>query len=70
MDRLKEGSASKIIMVKLYAEKRSLDSHRRRRRENIRIEVKEICVNLMNRIYSDRNNLRRFVNAALNLRIP
>ena len=48
--------------------KRSLERHRRRWEENIRIDLKEIYINTRNWVDSaqDREYLRALVNAALN----
>ena len=65
--RMEEGrSAFKILTGK------PTGRPRRRWEDNIRIELKGICINAGNWVDSaqDRNYWRAFVNAALNLRVP
>ena len=53
-------------------EKSHLGRHRRRWEDNIRMDVKEICINTRNWVDSaqDRGYWSAIVNAALNIRAP
>ena len=52
--------------------KRPLGTPRRRWEDNVRMNLKEICINTKNCVdlAQDRDYWRALVNAALNLRIP
>ena len=69
--RMVEGrSAFKILTVK-HTGKRPLGRHRRRREDNIRMNLEEIGINVGNWVDSaqDRNYWRALVNARLNLQV-
>ena len=63
-------SASKVLTGKLIG-KRALENPRRRWEDNIRMDLKEICINTRDWVDSaqDKDYRRALVNAALNLRI-
>ena len=69
--RMEEWSAFKIL-IGIPAGKRPLGRPRRRREDNVRMDLKEIGINAGNWVDSaqDRNYWRALVNAALNLRVP
>jgi hypothetical protein len=64
-------SAFKILIGKPTA-KRQLGRPRRRREDNIRMDLKEIGISTRNWVDSAQNRVywRVLVNAALNLRVP
>ena len=63
-------SAFKMFTGK-HTEKRSSGRSKSRQKKNTRMDIKEMGNNVMNWVDStqDRDNLRSFVNAALNLRV-
>ena len=67
-----EGRSAFNILTGRPTGKRLLGRSRRRWEDNIRMDLKEICVNTRNWVDSaqDRDYWRAFVNAALNLRVP
>ena len=69
--RIKVRSAFKTLTGKRTGQ-RLLGRPRRRWEDNIRMDLKEICINKRNWIDSiqDRDYCRFLVNAALNLRVP
>ena len=64
-------SAFKILTGK-HTGKRPLGRPRRRWEDNIRVDLKEICINTRNWVDStqDRDYWRDLVNVALNLHVP
>ena len=70
--RMEDGRSSFKILAGKTTIKSPLGSPRRRWEDNIRINLKEICINTRNWVNSsqDRDYWRAFVNAALNLRFP
>ena len=64
-------SASKIL-TGTPTGKRPLGMPRRRREDNITMDIKEICINIRNQVDSAqvRDYWKVLVNAALNLRVP
>ena len=69
---MEEGrSAFKILTGKLSG-KRPLGRPRRRWEENVRMDPKEVGINMSNWVVSaqDRDYWRSIMNATLNLRIP
>ena len=70
--RMEEGSSAFTILTGKPTGKRPLGWPRRRWKDNIRMDLEEICINAGNWVDSaqDRNYLRALVNAALNLRVP
>ena len=51
---MEEGRTAFKILTGKHIRRRSLRRHRRRFEDNIRINLKEICVNMRNRIDSDQ----------------
>jgi hypothetical protein len=70
--RMEEGKSAFKILTGPLVGKRPLGSPRRRREDNIRMDLKEIGTNTRILVDSaqDRDNWRAIVNATLNLRIP
>ena len=71
--RMEEGkSALKMLTGKQTYGKEIFKGSRRRWEDNIRMDLKEIGINVGNWVDSaqDRNYWRALVNAALNLRVP
>ena len=70
--RIGEGRSAFKILTGTSAGKRPLGKSRRRWEENIRMNLKGICINVRNWVDSAqvRNCWRVLVNAALNLRVP
>ena len=66
--RMEDGRSSFNILTG----KRPFEMLRRRWKENIRMDLKEICINTRNWVDSaqGRDYLRALVNAVLNLRVP
>ena len=60
------------ILTGLPSEKRAFGRPRHRWEDNIRMDLKEIVINIRNWIDSaqDRDYWKALVNAALNLRVP
>ena len=60
------------ILIRKPAGKRLLWRPKRRWEDNIRMDLKEICINTRNWVNSaqDRDYWRSLVNATLNLRVP
>ena len=69
---MEEGRSAIYILTGKPTGKRHLGRPRRRWEDNIRMDLKEICINTRNWVDSaqDRDYLRALVNAALNLQIP
>ena len=69
---MEEGRSAFKILTGIPAGKRPLGRLRRRQEDNIRMDPKEIGINLRNWVnlvqYRDYRGV--FVNAALNLRVP
>ena len=70
--RMEEGRRPFKILTGKPTGKRPLGRPRRRWEDNIRMDLKEIGINVGNWVDSaqDRNYWRALVNAALNLRVP
>ena len=70
--RMEEGSRAFKILAGKPTGKKSLGSPRRRWEDNIRMDLKEIGINMSNWVDStqDGDYWRAFVNATLNLRVP
>ena len=70
--RMEEGRSAFKILTDKPTGKRPLGRPRRRWEDNIRMDLKEICINAGDWVVSaqDRNYWRALVNAALNLRVP
>jgi hypothetical protein len=70
--RMEEGRSAFKILTRKPTEKRPLGRPRRRWEDNIRIDLKEICINTRNWVDSaqDRDYWRALVIAALNFRVP
>ena len=70
--RMEEDRSASKILTGTPAGKIPLGRPRRRWEDNIRMDLKEIGVNMRNWVISakDREYLRALVNAALNLRVP
>ena len=70
--RMEESRSTFKMLTGKHTRKRPLGRPRRRREENIRMDLEEIGINAGNWVDSaqDRNYLRALVNAALNLRVP
>jgi hypothetical protein len=70
--RMEEDRSSSKILTGKPTGKRPLGRPRRRREDNIRMDLKEIGINTRNRVDStqDRDYWRFLVNAALNLWVP
>ena len=70
--RLEEGRSAFKILTGIPTGKGPLGRPKRRWEDNIRMDLKIICINTRNCVESaqDRNYWRALVNAALNLRIP
>jgi hypothetical protein len=70
--RMEEGRSAFKILTGKPTGKRSLVRPRRRWKNNIRMDLKEIGIFPRNWVDSaqDRDHWRDFVNAALNLRVP
>ena len=70
--RIEEGRSPFKILTDKPTGKRRLGRTRHRWEDNIRMDVKEIVVNMRNWVDSaqDRDYWRALVNAALNLRVP
>ena len=70
--KVKEGRSVFKILTGKPTGKRPLGRPRRRWEDNIRMDLKEICINTRNWVDSaqDRDYWRALVNAALNLRVP
>ena len=68
---MEEGRSSFKILTGTPAEKRPLGRPRRRWEDNIRMDLKEIGINMWNRadLAQDRDYWRAFVNTALNLQV-
>ena len=68
---MEEGRSAFKILTGKRKEKRPLGRPRRRWEDNIRMDLKEICINVGNWVDSaqDRNYWRALVNATLNLRV-
>ena len=69
---MEEGRSAFKILTRKPTGKRPLGRPRRRRENNIRMDLEEICINAGNWVDSaqDRDYWRALVNAALNLRAP
>ena len=69
--RMEEGKSSFKILTGKPTGKRPLGRPRRRWKDNIRMDLEEICINAGNWVDSalDRNYWRALVNAALNLQV-
>ena len=72
MCKFEEGRSAFKILTGKPTKKRSFGRPRRRWEDNIKMDLKEICVNMRNWIDSaqDRHYWRALVNAALNLGVP
>ena len=70
--RLEEGRSAFKILIGKPTGKRPLGSLKHRWEHNIRMDLKEIGINMRNWVDSgqDRDYWRALVNAALNLRFP
>ena len=70
--RMEEGMSAFKILTGKPTGKRPLGRPRRRREDNIRMDLVEIGINAGNWVDSaqDRNYWRALVNAALNIRVP
>jgi hypothetical protein len=70
--RTEEGRSAFKILTSTNAGKRPLGRPRRIWEDNIRMDFKEIGINMRNWVDSaqDRDYWRALVNAALNLRVP
>ena len=70
--RIEEGRSAVKLLTGTPKEKRSLGRPRRRREDHIRMDLKEIGINMRNWIDSAQDMVywRAAVNAALNLRVP
>ena len=69
--RMEEGRSAFKILTGKPTQKRPLGRHRRRWEDNIRMDLKKICINTRNWVDStqDKDYWRALVNAALNLRV-
>jgi hypothetical protein len=69
---MEEGRSAFKILTDKPTGKRPLGRPRRRWEDNIRMDLKEICINTSNWVDSaqDMHYWRALVNAPLNLRIP
>ena len=69
---MEEGRSDFKILTGKPKGKSPLGRPRRRREDNIRLDLEEIGINTRNSVDSaqDRNYCRALVNAALNLRVP
>ena len=69
---LEEGRSAFKILTGKYTGKRPLGRHRRRREDNIRMDLEEVGINKRNWVDSAmyRDYWRPFLNAAFNLRVP
>ena len=70
--RMEEGRSALKILKGKPTGKRPLGRPRRRREDNIRMDLEEIGINAGNWVDSaqDRDYWRALVNAALNIRVP
>ena len=70
--KMEEGRSSFKILKYKPIEKRHLGRPRRRWKDNIRMDLKEIAVNTKNwlNLAQDRDYWRAFLNVTLNVRIP
>ena len=68
--RMEEDGRALRILTGKPTGNRHLGRHRRRREDNIRINLKEIVINTRNWVDSAQDRWRVLVNAALNLRVP
>ena len=70
--RIKEDSSALKILTGIPAGKIPLGMPRRRWEDNIRMDLKETCINTRNWVdlAQHRDYWRSLVNAALNLRVP
>ena len=70
--RMEEGRSAFELLTGIPTGNRSLWRPRRRREDNIGMDLEEIGINARNWVDSaqDRNYWRALVNAALNLRVP
>ena len=69
---MEDGRSALKILTGTPAEKRPLGRPSPRWKDNIRMDLKEICINTRNWVDSaqDRNYWRALVNVALNLWVP
>ena len=72
VDGMEEGRSPFKILTSKRTGKRPLGRHRCRWEDNIRIDLKETCINTRHWIdrAKDRDYWRALVNAGLNLRVP
>jgi hypothetical protein len=70
--RIGEGRGVYRVLVGRPEGKRSLGRHRRRRENNIKMDLREIGIDWVNwiRLAQDRVQWRGFVNTVMNLRFP
>ena len=72
MTRMEEGRSAFKILTGKPTGKRALGRPRRRREDDVRMDLEEIGINVGNWVDSaqDRDYWRALINAALNLRVP